>query len=774
MVERAFALALALGLWLAGARAAQAQLLQVPAGGDFVALPGDAVLCGDVPAGFVADAARKRVRPRSHLAPGYEVSAKIAARGAACTQAATATLLVTGDHPGFDPESVTVAIDGGRVELSGRQLAGVRIGYEADGRSGSDVCLDVQREQDHERCAIVIPQDLPADPRRLVLTWAPASGRIEPGMVLYDRRGRRLSTEQTRLPIARIVLQRMFPPSRTVDLGSSQGQLPLEHLEALSNVDCSNARCELVDGRVSVAALPASAQTLAVRVQLLPRVFIARGEALESGASETLNVLRCPLHVVSGEPPRGVDDVQVLVRLDSACGSNPEQLRWTVSSDPVEVTRTETSADGVYVLLWIGRIARDRVTIMAARGENGAALAVAQVRTIELPPPNTGVSLPGFGEIDFIPRNRDAVLTLSHVQVTGTLVPISVRGAYTISEREGAFYMRGDSASSGFTSVRFAYRSPHVPQEFAGTDFAHVTDPVQRPIREASLPAPIGSSSTGAQPVVELQCVHEGGKLARVPSGDVLHIPFDQRNSCRLLLHRARIPADSGEQRLELTVTVTAVGGSERGEAHLSQQFRLRHGEQTEVIWIRGAKEQFDRLDVHLNHVIDESLFAHALRTPAVLPSGQWTIVTEDADLRFYATAAIPASLYRFSSDPGDLGTGPLSLNFGVLSRLTWLDDSGHEGLIGLEGGVMGMGLATDRERQLALVVGIGIALPLGNPNQATQAAINIHAWLSYTVGSRTAPLIDEMGRFDRSVKLNPWAFVFGPSITVGSIGVFL
>jgi len=81
----------------------------------------------------------------------------------------------------------------------------------------------------------------------------------------------------------------------------------------------------------------------------------------------------------------------------------------------------------------------------------------------------------------------------------------------------------------------------------------------------------------------------------------------------------------------------------------------------------------------------------------------------------------------------------------------------------------MAMGLATDRERQLALVMGVGIAIPIGNPNQPTQAAINIHAWLAYTVGDRTAPLLNDEGAFEREVKLNPWAFVFGPSITVAA-----
>jgi hypothetical protein len=30
------------------------------------------------------------------------------------------------------------------------------------------------------------------------------------------------------------------------------------------------------------------------------------------------------------------------------------------------------------------------------------------------------------------------------------------------------------------------------------------------------------------------------------------------------------------------------------------------------------------------------------------------------------------------------------------------------------------------------------------------------------------------MGEFEREVELSSWAFVFGPSITVGSFGVFL
>lgn len=764
-------------LWLsllAVPAVARADVLQMPIGADFITLPYDAVLCGNAD-GFVADASRKKLRPRNDLKAGYEVTAQIAPRQGSCEASVPVTLIVTGAIPTIDPSSITVAIDAGRIELTGKYLEGAVIGYAADGKLGSDVCLNVARDQEErDTCAVGIPEGLPADPQRLELLWAPAGGRITADMHVFDARGVPVSQERMRLPVARVLLQRMFPASRTVSLSTTDTRLQLEHSEAVSSAECGGARCEVRDGRVIVGAVPANAQSLSVRVRLLPRVFIARGDAVDTTVSETLSVLRCPIDVMSGPPLRGAEDVQILVRLSSSCGANIDQVRWTVSSDPVEATRVEVTPDGVFALLWVGSIARERVNIVATRADSGSVLAVTTVNSIEIPPPVTTLAIESLGDIEFIPKNRPAVLTVSHIEGAGSLVPISVPGAYAVQLQNDVYTIRGVAASSGYASLRFAYRTSRVPPAFAEVDFAHVRDPVQRPIREANVPAPIGGSTVTDKPVIELHCLNSEGKLTALVPGMTEHVPFEQRNSCRLSLHRNRIPQDAGEQRLELTVTVTNLGGSERGEAHVSQTLHVRHAPETDVIWISGAKEQFDRIDIRVNQVIDESLYTAGMQRMIALTSAQWSVITEDADFRFYATAAIPGSLYRFSDDPGDLGTGPLSLNFGVLSRLTWLDSDGHEGLVGLEGGMMGMGLATDRERQLALVMGVGIAIPIGNPNQPTQAAINIHAWLAYTVGDRTAPLLNDEGEFERDVKLNPWAFVFGPSITVGSIGVFL
>jgi hypothetical protein len=93
---------------------------------------------------------------------------------------------------------------------------------------------------------------------------------------------------------------------------------------------------------------------------------------------------------------------------------------------------------------------------------------------------------------------------------------------------------------------------------------------------------------------------------------------------------------------------------------------------------------------------------------------------------------------------------------------------------LGLEAGVMGMGLASDNERQLNIVSGVGLSVPLGNVRQPTQAALNIHAWAAYRLGHKSAILSSPTGQVIDTIQLNPWSFVFGPSVTIGNIGLDL
>lgn len=768
--------------WLLGALIAfwtapvGALTLQAPAGASELLLPDHRVACDPAPRGWRVDASRRRVRPAAELAPGASAELQVAPSLSECRgpQAETVTLLVTGELPTIDPASVTLLVSAGRLELRGQRLEGVRVEWQSGPAGGADVCLNVERVGGQEVCALGIPRELPADPRAVVLRWAPAGGQTGSGVVTFDRAGHVLAAERMTLPIGRVVVERVMPPGQTVDVAVGPGRVDVERVDAISSVACEGARCDLTDGTILVDGVAADSTHVTLRIRLRPRVFVVDGEGLADTVTETFPVVRCPLSVVSGPPLRNADEMMMLVRLDPACGSDVARLRWTVNGEPADLARVETLADGVYALIRVGRTGRDRVRIAARRREDGSVVALVSAATQEPPRVEASLLLPEYGEIDFIPKNQDARVSVSAVAGLAELVPVSVPGAYEVTKRDGAFYVRGVYTSAGYTALRFAYRDLAVPIEFADTDFAQLSDPVQRPIREASIPAPIGAASLSDRPIVAMFCRGDDGREIFIQPGTAPHIPFSQRDSCRLVIHRERIPPESGEQRLNLEVTVTTVGGVERPEARLNQQLILRHAPHQDVIWLRGAQAQFDRINVRVTHVLDESLYMSWGGRQIALPSAQWSVVTENANFRFYATATIPANLFRFSRDPGDLGTGPLALNFGVLSRLTWLDSDGREGIVGLEAGLMGMGLATDRDRHLAFVTGIGVSIPLGNVNQPTQAAVNIHAWLSYSFGERTGRLLDEAGNFVGNVRLNPWAFVFGPSITIGNVGVFL
>jgi len=185
----------------------------------------------------------------------------------------------------------------------------------------------------------------------------------------------------------------------------------------------------------------------------------------------------------------------------------------------------------------------------------------------------------------------------------------------------------------------------------------------------------------------------------------------------------------------------------------------VRPGKEPKIAWVKGVAAQYDRVIIRLTHEADEQ---HYLGGEALLnnaPSVQWPILFGTGRLRIYATTAIPTGLYRFG---GKEGSGPLALNFGVLSRLTWLDRDGKEGLLGLEAGMMAFGLtgtpSTTGESltQVGAVVGAGLSIPIANASQATQASINLHGWFEQALAGGAG---------------TPRAFIFGPSISIGNIG---
>jgi len=572
------------------------------------------------------------------------------------------------------------------------------------------------------------------------------------------------------LPVrpARIVIDRLLPPAASVDLTSGIGRIPLPHPEAVASVDCAPARCELTESAIQVRAISGGASGLAVRIRLAPRVFVRRGDELDAAVSANISVLHCSLGIASGPPLRRAELGRIVVRMDDRCGRGARDLRWTVNGEAAELQRVEKDGDAIYVQLGVGDIEDAQVAVMATRPEpDGSVVAVARTPTRAAPQPRAAIELPGIGRIDFIPTNRDALVRPSAAGDHARLVMLPVEDVYRVVAGAGGTTIRGEAGAGGLVALRFGYRVDTLPAAFASTDLAVLTAPVQRPLREASVPAPLGAGSLGPSPLLELVCGDQHGQPRRITPGKQTSIPYAQRDSCRLVIHRERLTTEQGTQDIAVDVAVTKVDDSARADAHVTERMVLRPGQEPRIFWLHGIAAPFDRFTVRVSHIIDEAHDVGGSDLHVNLPSAQWAVVVGQGHLRFYATAAIPTGLFRITA-PSDV----LTLNFGALSRLTWLRDDGQEGLLGLELGAMGIGLAATPgfPRTLAVLGGLGLGVPIGNRGETSQASVNLHAWIAYE-------LRNEYPRDPTNVAgpaASHWSFLFGPSITFGNVGTNL
>jgi hypothetical protein len=253
--------------------------------------------------------------------------------------------------------------------------------------------------------------------------------------------------------------------------------------------------------------------------------------------------------------------------------------------------------------------------------------------------------------------------------------------------------------------------------------------------------------------------------LSELEPGVTAHLSFALRDTCRVVFHREHLAPEYGTQKLRFEIEVLRADGSARGEGRVAEVLTLRAGKEPRVAYVRGILAPFDRLIVRVSHEADDIHYMGAAEVRTGAPAAQWSAVLGTGRVRLYGTTAIPTGLYRFGG--GAEHSGVLSLNFGVISRLTWLDPEGQEGFLGAEAGVLVIGLANSQSQtgesltQIGAVVGLGVSVPIANRSAATQASINLHAWFEADI-TRSA---DPGSRY---------AFIFGPSISIGNVGTNL
>jgi hypothetical protein len=758
IIRIAFASAVLVGL----SASAWAKTIQVPEGGAAISW-GRGVLCGGAPQGWALDDDREHLRPPAPDAPGVrETEIKIAPEHNACAQSSeTVTLIATAPLPEFDSAGTVLYADDGRIDLKGQRLKGLQILWQAGNKTGQDTCLDPQGSK-QQTCVVPVGRGLSGE---VSLRWLPARAVSGADVVTYDRGARRVDPASWIIRPARVVLSSVFGATDAVDVSQGPGRVPLVHPEAIASVDCGQARCELTETDVLVRSFPASATSVTMRLRLLPRFTFVHGENHESSVTAVLPLLHCPLSIVSGPPLRGdVESGQVVVRMDARCASGT-RLRWLVDGNSADLAKAIKTPNETYFLVRTGRLLRERVNITATRADmDGMVVGVLDSPTVAAPRPRVVLELPKYGPIDFVPTNRNATMTVSGAREHARLIPVSVEGDYTVTPApDGKSYLvHGDPGATGLVSLRFGYRPEGLPPELTGTNTALIDEPVNRALREASVPAPFSTSAQTDKPLVEMVCADEHGKPQRLETGKQSVIPYEQRGTCQVIIHRERLSAEDGMQEVVLDVDVTDASGAPRSAAALHERLVLRPGGETQIIPLKGGLQQFDQMSVRVSLVIDETRYTLGPLARSGIPSVQWTAIVEGGRARLYATVDIPAGLYRLNSP-----SGQLTLNFGILSRLVSLNKLGKESLLGLELGLMGMSLVqpaseTQYPRTLGILGGLGIRVPLGSG-----AAVAVHAWAVYELRANY--------RADGSDKdASHFGIVFGPSISVGNVGANL
>ena len=770
-MRRSLPIVFALLLLLILPRDAQAETAQAAIGSSALTLSDSRVACAPPGGGWLiepASSARAVRPPVVSDAVGKVVQLKVAATLAGCANASTSLdLVATARLPNIDASSVLLLLDQGKLELHGHRLDGVAVAWRSNTASGVDVCESPRQDNGSEHCVFEVGHGLSADPASGNLSLIPAGGRAGSDVSNYDLDGKLVPVESLFLKPARVVLSNVVPADASIDLSTGHGEVELVHPGAVASVDCGAQRCEIVRNALLVRSLSSNVSSVDVKFRLTPGVFLSKGSGFDATPSVHLAVVHCPMSVPSGPLLRETDNACLVLRIEGRCASEVPALRFLIGSDSAEVLSTLVDSTGTDVLLRVGNTAAAALTVTAVHGDDSAvAIAVARVETA--PPPRSSASLeiPGHKNLSFIPTNRPAIVHLPPLGPHAHLVPLPLPGVYTVQKQGAEYLVTGDADASGLVALRFGYRIDSLPGALAETDLGQLTSPIQRNIHEANLPAPIGGSALGPHPIVEFVCGTPDSPAERITPGVTAHLPFESRDNCRLIFHRNRLPPSYGTQKLNLEIDVVDSDGGSRAEGHVAETIVMRPGAEPIYAWINGVKAPFDRVLVRLSHAADEAHYVGGLEIQSGAPEVKWSLVLGTGRARLYATTAIPTGLYRF----GDAAhSGVLSLNFGIVSRLTWLSTDGHEGFLGLEAGIMAIGLTNDKSdtghslTQVGLVAGLGFSVPIANRSTPTQASINLHAWfeedISHTPGDSQA---------------SRTSIIFGPSISIGNIGTNL
>jgi hypothetical protein len=741
--------------WLPTSASAQGLLL--PVGGRAITPIGRVACATPEAAPVLVEGAALRVIDESAI--GQQHAVRVAADAAGCaTTTETATVTVVGRRPTIT--SVSVESDAGRLVLHGRRIADTVVRWSTASRAGADVCAAPSGVADGDQtCVVPLPRDLPADPTAFVVAVYPA-GTPRSGDVLLADGGAWRAMEDVSVLGLQFVVQRLLAADAGLDVSSGVGRLSLQHPESVVGVACTDAACTFDGSAIVVQSEHGTNDVLELHFTLRPRVAFADADGLDGAPTVEVALHRCRLELASASPFAGADVQRLVLALRDGCGVGGG-LQATVGGLSAPTERTVIADGAIYLVLRApARLPLGSVVVAVTRG--GTTLGAVEVETVELSAPSAHVELGEGHVIDFLPTNREACVRLEGgANLDAWRVDPRARG-YALRMDTTCPRVRASTATHGSVSFRLQYVASALPAALGEVVLLETTDDVVRPVRSANSPVSLTDVTHGDAPMIELTCGDGEGHITTTAPGITRAVPYRGRDTCRLVLHRERLPEENGTQTLAVEIVVESRAGTERTGGHVSRTIHLRPGTAPVEIYVSGVERAFDRAVVRVRHDESEESDVAVEAADAGATQVQWTLVFGTEVLRLYATAALPTGLYRVSDHAG---SGTASVSLGVLLRLVVLSPDGAEFPVGLEAGVLWVGIAgtgpsSSTVGEAAVVGGFGIGIPVTDAGLETQTSINLHAWFEWEV---SRALSGETG--------SPYGFIFGPSFSIGNAG---
>jgi len=670
-----------------------------------------------------------------------------------------------------------IYVDENRLELRGGDLKRALVWWRAgtgvwtaaacveatDGDDGTATCdAPLSREGVHSALSsgnldvLRLPPGMPApaafEPPEV---WPAEGGRTTSGPV---------ALEALRAPMQRIVLSPPLWRTTSIEAWREQAVLPLEYPGVVTSVNCRPAGCWLSeDGASIIVATPSVGDSVTVGVRLRERVAMRQGDGLVGSTVVSVPMARCQLRPLTTMVLAGSEDFRLPVELGERCPTDLSDTA-TETTPPSASYLERREGDGKHLDVRLGHVPRraDSMELRLLRASTRAVIGTARLDVMASYVPSEVNLVDGeLGELAVIPTNREVRLQWAGVdpRLAANIVPVALPGYYSLRHEGGDVLIRGATRSAGAVPLRFAFvvPAPAEGQQRAAEPLVAFESEAHFAVRQVNVPVSLAPDDQQTGRMFAVFCRNgTDGQEREIAAGELVTMPFAARGSCRLRIDRHSIDPSQGTQRIRVTVAITSPNGAPRGGG-FSQVVVLATGTTLESVWL-GASDTmrpFDHMSVQLSH--DELPGHYQIEGQASgQPGRRYQMVFGDQHLRLYGSAAVPTGLYRVTSGAG---AGVLQFSAGVLARLALLDREGKEFPLDLEFGLLGTNLS-DRA-DLSVVAGLGVTVPLLNPQESTQAAIGVHAWAEYAPtrhGANTKPV----------------AFIFGPSISLGDFGTNL